>query len=519
MRFEVMQQGRREPTGLRYRALLIADRWDDLGFATLFYLVVYDEHGVRHDIGEVKIGRHGMRARSPLSLPARFDQLTERFFSLGQDDSYYTNLVALGHQTRDIVLVALRDMVYDEGIYRQARTEPVTRKSLMRFVQAAAVEDQFRRIARGGERVRGFEVVYEPPMPEGGSEDPVLLPFTVTPQSVPPTNIHVLIGRNGVGKSYLLNKLTRCIADRHSDAADVGRIIEAGRGNLDTFANLVSVTFSAFDEFPQIRDEDVGIDRYSYVGLKLPGPTGQFPSRTKTPDQLAHDFTESVEACLTGRRAQRWANALRTLRYAGSGFLQDSWVEEFLATKIPEQRKQKATDLFTNLSSGHKAVLLTLTRLVEHVTERTLVVIDEPESHLHPPLLAAFVRALSDLLTDRNGLAIIATHSPVVLQEVPASCVWKLRRYDDEMVAERPVTETFGENVGILTHEVFGLEVTDSGYHRYLKQLVRQGLSFEEVLNTFGGRLGGEARALTQGLITVRDLGGGLGPAVEDRFR
>ncbi|MFE4776965.1 AAA family ATPase [Streptomyces sp. NPDC056713] len=517
MQFEVIQQGEREPTDLRYCALLIADRWEDFGFATLFYLVIYDEHGVRHDIGEVKIGRRGMRARSPLSLPTRFDHLPQRFFSLGQDDSYYTNLVNLGHQTRDLTLVALRDVVYDEGIYQQAQSEPVTQKSLMRFVQATAVQDQFRRIAHGGERIRGFEVVYEPPVPQGSSGDSILLPFTVIPQSVPPTNIHVLIGRNGVGKSYLLNKLTRCIADRRSDAAEVGRIIEAGRGNLGTFANLVSVTFSAFDEFPQIRGEDVGIDQYSYVGLKLPGQSNRFPN-TKSPDQLAQDFTESVEACLTGRRAQRWANALRTLRYAGSGFLEDSWVEDFLAVESPDHRKRKATDLFKKLSSGHKAILLTLTRLVEHVTERTLVVIDEPESHLHPPLLAAFVRALSDLLTDRNGLAIIATHSPVVLQEVPASCVWKLRRYDDQMVAERPTIETFGENVGILTHEIFSLEVTDSGYHRYLKQLVRRGLSFDEVLSTFGGQLGGEARAITQGLITVRDLGGGLGPAVEDRF-
>lgn len=60
---------------------------------------------------------------------------------------------------------------------------------------------------------------------------------------------------------------------------------------------------------------------------------------------------------------------------------------------------------------------------------KTLVLIDEPESHLHPPLLSAFIRALSDLLLDRNGLSIIATHSPVVLQEVPKRCVWKINRF------------------------------------------------------------------------------------------
>ena len=64
-----------------------------------------------------------------------------------------------------------------------------------------------------------------------------------------------------------------------------------------------------------------------------------------------------------------------------------------------------------------------MTHLADRVAERTLVLIDEPETHLHPPLLSAFVRAMSDLLIDRNGVAIIATHSPVVLQETPRTCV------------------------------------------------------------------------------------------------
>lgn len=90
---------------------------------------------------------------------------------------------------------------------------------------------------------------------------------------------------------------------------------------------------------------------------------------------------------------------------------------------------------------------------------------DEPESHLHPPLLSAFTRALADLLTNRNGVAIIATHSPVLLQEVPRECVWKLRRNGLVASADRPECETFAENVGFLTREVFQLEVAKSGFH------------------------------------------------------
>jgi predicted ATP-dependent endonuclease of OLD family len=85
--------------------------------------------------------------------------------------------------------------------------------------------------------------------------------------------------------------------------------------------------------------------------------------------------------------------------------------------------REIARELFGALSTGHKIVLLTITRLVETVDERSIVLFDEPEAHLHPPLLSALIRALSELLISRNGVAIVATHSPVVLQEVPRTCV------------------------------------------------------------------------------------------------
>ncbi|MEU5435418.1 AAA family ATPase [Streptomyces sp. NPDC020719] len=515
MQFTVVERGERQPEGLRSHALLVRDAWNDFGFVTMLHLVVYDESGRRHGIGEVKVGEFGMQSglqHSPkrpgrvVRLPEQFEELGERHFSLGQDDSYYERLRQLGDAVRVPVLSALKDMAFDATIFDRAQHEKVTRESLMRFLKSNAVVEQFRRIAQGGARVSGFQVAYEAPTPAEGGGKPVVLQFEVSPNSRPSTNIHVLIGRNSVGKSFLLNGMTRAVSDPEQSPHEVGRIVEHDRGSRSSFANLVSVTFSAFDEFPLIRENEVAIS-YAYVGLRIPSDNSRTP-RVKTPAQLKRDFADSVEACLTGERSDRWAKALRTLQYASSGFLEEGWVEDFQTTQSAGVRRRKAGQLFAGLSSGHKVVLLTMTRLVEHVTERSLVVVDEPESHLHPPLLAAFIRALSDLLTDRNGLAVLATHSPVVLQEVPASCVWKLRRYGSHVMADRPTLETFGENVGVLTHEVFGLEVTDSGFHRDLKAAVRQGLSYESVLGRFGGQLGGEAKAIVRSLIAVRDSGG-----------
>jgi len=166
-----------------------------------------------------------------------------------------------------------------------------------------------------------------------------------------------------------------------------------------------------------------------------------------------------------------------------------------------EDIRDEARKIFGELSSGHKIVLLILTRLVETVDEATLVLIDEPESHLHPPLLSAFMTALSKLLEDRNGVAIIATHSPVVVQEVPSNCVWKLLGSGSVLTAQRPVIETYGENVGTLTQEIFGLEITASGFHMALAEAVEGGGDYSQILEDFGHRLGAEARALLQSMV------------------
>ena len=155
--------------------------------------------------------------------------------------------------------------------------------------------------------------------------------------------------------------------------------------------------------------------------------------------------------------------------------------------------------------SGHQVLILTPVQLMAHLTERTFCVLDEPENQLHPPLLAAFVRALSELLINYNGVALVATHSPVILQEVPRRCVWKLNRNGNEITASRLEIESFGAAIGALTREVFGLEVRQSGFHKMLAEAVDKGLSYDEILVLFNNELGDEALILLQTLILLRD--------------
>lgn len=73
------------------------------------------------------------------------------------------------------------------------------------------------------------------------------------------------------------------------------------------------------------------------------------------------------------------------------------------------------------------------------------------------------------------------------------------------MKAERPRLETFGESVGTLTNDVFGLEVMDSGFYSMVIQVVEESnCDYQTVIERFNDNLGMEARAIIMAHIAQR---------------
>jgi AAA domain, putative AbiEii toxin, Type IV TA system len=496
-------------------AYLIQDNWDDwFQFRTMFTLFVIDAAGDRTRVGSVKIGQMGLRPgretaprQRSTALPEEFDALVDEYFSLGQGEDYYQTLNTLNQETRQRVLVGLRDCAFNLAIFNQARDELCMQVSLLRSVPAQSVTGRLHRLSEGNVELTEFRFRYTLLRPQGGVEPPTL-DFFVTPESEPPSNVHVLIGRNGAGKTRAMKHLVSALLGRQSDEApeeDARVSLEPATDGDWSFAGLVMISFSAFDDFELLPDRNDLIP-FEQVGLRHRSAVeGIEQGGIKAPRDLAIDFEKSLGRCRAGLRAERWRAAVERLE--SDDLFAEADVRSLL--DLPnDDWSEAARRLFGRLSSGHAVVLLTITRLVELVDEKTLVLLDEPEGHLHPPLLSAFIRALSELLVKRNGVAIVATHSPVVLQEAPRSCVWKLRRSRLVSVAERPAVETFGENVGTLTREVFGLEVTKAGFHNLLDSAVNtRGLNYADVVATFGGQLGAEAKAIVQALIAQRDSG------------
>lgn len=85
-------------------------------------------------------------------------------------------------------------------------------------------------------------------------------------------------------------------------------------------------------------------------------------------------------------------------------------------------------EMFARWSTGHKIVMHAAVSMVAYTEAKAIVLIDEPESHLHPPLLAAFMHAVRPILDKNDAFAVIATHSPVVVQETLGRHVSVVRR-------------------------------------------------------------------------------------------
>ncbi|TYO68683.1 AAA family ATPase [Rossellomorea marisflavi] len=523
---------KKEKSGYIY---LVEDNWNDWWRFRVLYQVYYkDEIEEVHYIGSVKIGEKDMEEdQDKVNLPDHFNApLNRNFFSLGQDKYYYENLNRIGDQFRDDYLKYMNDIALDLDLYKVVKNLDVTSVALLRDLSEGKVKKTLNNLAKGNSSLSeyNFKFVFPTDLKEPKYE----LNFESEPDSNPPTNVHALIGRNGVGKTYLLNKMVASLMKSKDELKGEGEFsnLNVFHRSEKLFDNIIYLSFSAFDNAKYFSSKKIkrkGIG-YSYIGLKQKvrrkGST-KTTVETKSTEELRSELIEGIWICknIPSKRA-RLEQALDMLN--SDPVFSMSGISDLLAIDKNEETIQRVADLEKRLlsenekkllkthfyekslpickkfSSGHSIVLLTITKLIQELEEKTLVLLDEPESHLHPPLLSTFTRILSKLLVSRNGIGIVATHSPVIIQEIPKKCVWIINRFGREMEFERPEIETFGENINILTKEVFSFEITHSGFNKLLKDVANRIDSYEEALGYFNNELGMEARVMLKALYNLR---------------
>lgn len=536
--------GNREEDNLKSRCapyfLLKIDLWNDYNYRTQFYINYVDNQYEKHDFGLIKIAfddkwKGELNPNETFDyvsfIPKKFEQLEDGFYSIG-DLYFYKRLKEFFDKNEMIaVLKNFNDMAYDLGKLNDALSKNlgVIKISLLRDYKVDEIRNKIHRMAVGGVELTNYNFSFDYNL---NNNEVKKLYFTVRPNSLPPTNIHVIIGGNGVGKTTLLNKILKEYFDQtisyqmYHDA------------DLNTLSNLVVVSYSPFDRlFKDIDVETISQKKYSYIGLRE-DPTIYKTENYKNISATNRDFVVALFKCkYSDVLKEKWLNLISILEI--DGYFRNRNLADLIDivdTSILYLEKDLDVDQlvdmhcdriisknievinrFNEFSSGHKIILLSLTSLVVDVIEKSLVVYDEPETYLHPPLISAYIRALSWLMIDRNAVAVIATHSPVILQEVPRKSVWVISREGDEFGADRPAIETFGESVSTLTKEIFNLRTKKSGFYTLIDEVVRKkfhdnsslGLNqlYDLVIDEFGGEVGDEAQSIIISLLNKMKKG------------
>ncbi|RZG86160.1 hypothetical protein EXE10_07445, partial [Acinetobacter sp. WCHAc060033] len=422
------------------------------------------------------------------------------------------------------ILNSLNDVACDLSLFDEIKKKDlgVFRTSLIRDYKEEEIRSKFHRVANGGVELTSYNFYFDYFLNSNKSKK---LDFEVKPNSLPPTNIHVVIGGNGVGKTTFLNTILK----KYFENQMAYEIFY--RSDLSVILNLVVVSYSPFDRlFKDIELDSIVNKKYSYIGLRE-DPTVHKTENYKNISSTNRDFILSLFRCKYSEvLKEKWLGLVAILEIDGyfknrnlSKLIEDVDISiakniYFDVNNLSEsdmviilEKNNHLIVRFNDYSSGHKIILLSLTKLVVEVIEKSLVIYDEPETYLHPPLISAYIRALSWLMIDRNAVAVIATHSPVILQEVPRRSVWVISREGDEFGADRPPIETFGESVSTLTKEVFNLKSKKSGFYTLLEDTTKKvfneysSLSLNElydvVVEKFNGEVGDEAQSIIISLI------------------
>lgn len=539
MRISIFPHSPGDPPAFETTFALQQDNWNDYSFQTLYHLYHRSADQTQTLIGPVKILRRGQTKTDTFQITEPFETLPHNFCSVGTSLDYYQRLNEIQPTDRDEILAALRDVVANPELQDQFSSEAGWRISLFRddpnpeyfLADAEAIYSKnFSELIDLHSMLRFQPTNWNTPL-ELNFDSPtphfLRIPFhraTSRKSALIPRRVIVLVGRNGSGKSTLLSNVARVAFASTSDRMQpelqaIGTLEPSSIG----FPRVIAISYSAFDNFavpglhPTERrqiatDIEKGGGRYVYVGLrdivtelresiensdyleqqdqrrKQQSSDLRVKTHLKPLQQLADEFSRFAQQIAANDDTELFEIALQSL-------LSDPSFGDAEGDALETLIGDDAGSAFLNWSTGHKIALHVVAALVATATRRSLVLFDEPEMHLHPPLIAALMHTVRLVLEKRDAFAIVATHSPVILQETLSRHVRVICRAGEAFSVRSPNLETFGENVGVLTYDTFGLTAAATDFHHVLDSLIEGFDNLEEINELFIPGLSGQSLA------------------------
>ena len=301
-----------------------------------------------------------------------------------------------------------------------------------------------------------------------------------------PMNVYAVVGGNGSGKSYQINQT---IKEHLEEDNKFSQILHFSLSPFDNTINDGS-SKEISDKWKD-SDDEIIYEKVGFVSVKYP-PILEVLKKTealalsdvkKYLDQKSSKYLVAentlkegfegeisikesfsyyiqnllIDLIASEDKLKMWGDCLNFFTF-------ESWVDDII--NAFQDRKISKTDIekIDTLSSGQATILLYITKLVSSINQGSLIIFDEPETFMHPPMVKAFIRAVSQLMDNNKAFCLIATHSPVIIQEIPHCNVYKL---DSNHELTNIYYKTYGQNLDTLYKNIYGVELQQTGYNSF----------------------------------------------------
>lgn len=464
--------------------LLKYTAWDDYSLKCEFKIYYCKQDATFAEIGRVKIFHSSLEnkikelenANIVDNIPDEFDFLDENYCSLGQFVSYYETIKFLFPTRHEEVLKKLRDCATNSSILEKFSLEyPLGFNRIARREEAQEALLKARALLKGINlaEIHKFSYYYTPPY--GSEKAKVDLHFdnVISPENRHASfrqRIYALIGKNGTGKTTLLNNLARdLLGEAECNFAP----------NLPIFQKIMYISSSCFDNEPSVDKSD----KYNYIYSGISNS-----NKERVRDFIKSKVEKSFNLVKGTERVDVLVDSLERL------FSEPDLKEFFNEKGI---LIEKILDALDYLSSGECIQIMHLFSIVSNIFSGTLLLFDEPETHLHPNAITRLISTLIYILEKYNSYAIISTHSPLIVQNLRAKEVIVAEKYGDNCRFETLDFESLGTNLSQISDRIFHNDMITPAYKEKIILMKKSGIKKPELIAQITPNQGNMSLALS----------------------
>lgn len=436
------------------------DGWNDFGSRTIFSLFYY-KNDLEKYIGDTKI-TNGIDDFTTSVINDSFQSLPNSFCSLGQDYNFYQNLKEATGKTFESVLFAIKDAAFFPDIHDKFEKNPIFLNSLKRSDNAE------RQLRQAKHKIYNYDLSnlysFKYQFDAKYSKDSVEINFDFDRELEIPNRIFAIIGKNGTGKTQLITKLPLDVSKKNNDYF-------VPRPPL--FSKVIAVSYSIFDDFEI--PKKTSFFNYVYCGLHTINNGKKEVLTSKQQTLRFHNTWKKIKSL---ERMEIWRNILLNFMDHDivDAFIIDDENDNLITVSVNEFSKIKH-----KLSSGQSIMLFIISEILANIRLDSLILFDEPETHLHPNAISQLMNLIYELVFKFDSYCIITTHSPIILQELLSRNVYVMERHENLPSIRKIGIESFGENLTTLTEDVFGNREIQKQYKTIIDKLISKGFTYNQI--------------------------------------